>query len=633
MHLVTPTAWGEATALTHPPRGSAFLWGFVAAIHGLFALNAAYVGLVYVRLPIDAPTLLASIELYAVAVPTKYFKAVASAYFCLVAVHSQRLLRILYVSVRSRRLLLMELKSDRISTSWHRKLLNCVTHGLRQLLARVRLHQIEPLRSKTEAAVFRTISDRAMLSARTIASATSVTDPNYGTIRAFWELIESAFLTAQVYKSSCRVASQWINTMQVVLLMLNCWCYSIVSWARNASVVQKRLFCLMINVCIDTIICIVIPTLLFVSYMREYDPTIGEFGILFWYTDRWLLRLLNEFPMLFVTSLGDAISRFLINVRIVRALMDISRLFTLVGCVNRQTQRDEITDSVAQSLGTKVHHLQAPRLSRIERGLHVILSIWGLVVLGIHAHAASMRSNPRCLEQVRPWTARRAACSLAEISCAHGSISGRAAEFDAALQEIDRKWLTYLIIRHCPAIEMTSTLQDLPNIVGLKTYNSTLARWGPEAALTAQHHVHVRFVFLAATNMSAFPRGLYDANFPSQLMDVETCRSNLTSLPATLSDVWPQGMFLLLEETQLMTVPPVLGTLRPFFLSLSGHTFTSIPAVVMENPLLLFLKMNGNPLSELPEVAGNDSSDIDTPPLMWLYVSDTDIADVPSGNI
>ncbi|GLD97158.1 hypothetical protein PINS_up005841 [Pythium insidiosum] len=206
-------------------------------------------------------------------------------------------------------------------------------------------------------------------------------------------------------------------------------------------------------------------------------------------------------------------------------------------------------------------------------------------------------------------------------------MTGRASEVDAAFEEIDRPWLSYLIIRNCPAIEITPLIQDLEYMAGLKIYNSTISRWNTDAAITARHHTRIMFVFLAATNMTEFPRGLYDTDFPSHLADIEICRSNLTTLPDAVADVWPPALFLLLEEVQFPVVPPVLGKLQPYFLSLSVNTFTSIPTFVLENPMLLFLKVSGNPLSSLPELTANDTI---VPPLGWLYVMNTNILDVPS---
>ncbi|KAJ0399196.1 hypothetical protein ATCC90586_000038 [Pythium insidiosum] len=627
MHAVAPKP-PSGPSLAHAsggPKHHPFLWLTVTAIHTLCILFATYVGLVYIRLPIDAETLMTSIELYAVAVPTKYFKTVAAAYLTLGSVHALILLRILYISVRSRRLLLAEPKAG-ISTGLHAKVYDQLSRSVRGLTKRVLTSRTASMGPRIDSKL-RTISSGAMSTARALASASNVTDKNYGKQHAIRELVETAFLTAQAYKSSYRVASPWINTVQIVLLVLNCWCFPLAERVLHTSIGWTRMLCLYINLCIDLTIYIFIPTFLFLPYERDYNPEIGEFGIVFWYTDRWLARMLNEFPMLFVTSFWDGVSKIIIGASITRTLLDIPILLQFIDS-GHDRRPAESKAAAASPDKAQVAKAQPPRPSRIERGCRGILLAWGVVVLGLHIQASTYGSNPRCLEQVRPWLARHAACSLAEINCAHKGLTGRESEFNAALNNIDRQWLTYLIIRHCPAVEVTPIFQDLTSMVGFKTYNSTIARWGADAAVTAEHHARIMFVFLAATNMSVFPRGLYDPAFPPQLADIELCRSNLSTLPDAVADVWPQAIFLLLEEVAFPEVPPVLARLRPYFLSISVNTFTTIPPFLLQNPMLMFLKMNGNPASALPELPTNGSSII--PPLMWLYVAKTNVSDAPS---
>ncbi|KAJ0396375.1 hypothetical protein ATCC90586_004070 [Pythium insidiosum] len=350
------------------PKAHPFIWLSVTSIHSVCFVYAGFIGLLYVRLPIDGAPLISTMELYSVAVPSKNFKVVAAAYFVLAIVHILILLRITYASVRFRGLLL------------------------------------SPPEDGSSVSKLRMLYDRY------------------------------------------------------------------------------------IHLCIDITIHIIIPLFLFLPYARIFNPEIGEFGTEFWYTDRWLVRVFNEFPMIFVTSFLDGVSKLFI-------------------------------------------------------------------------------------------------------------------------------------------VELTPIYQDLRNMVGFKVYNSTISRWNADAAITAQHHTRIMFVFLAATNMSEFPPGLYDADFPPHLADIEICRSNLASLPDAVADVWPFGLFLILEELQFPAIPPVLAKLRPFFLSLAGNNITSLPTFVLQNPILLFLRVSGNPLSALPELTANDTI---VPPVGWMWVSLTNISDVPS---
>ncbi|GLE00576.1 hypothetical protein PINS_up009333 [Pythium insidiosum] len=621
MHAVVPTKGVDASdpssghvikpASSSSPKSHPFLWLLVVLTHALCVFFAGYVGILYLRLPIDASTLMTSVELYAIAVPTKFFKLIAAAYLALAITHALILLRLLFVTLSFRRLLLAAPKSSGIPSSLPESLYTKLRRATQRVLQSQRVASMSKAAAGSKDSKLRTISSGAMSTARALASSSKITDPNYGKHHAVRELVETAFLTAQAYKSSYRVASPWINTAQVALLVLNCWSFPLAHRVLHASVGHARMVGLAINLCIDLTMYIFIPTFLYLPYWRDYNPVIGEFGIVFWYTDRWLVRMLNEFPMLFVTSFWDGVSKLFIGASITRTLLDIPVLVHFVDAGH--DKKDQ----------------QPQKPTRIERGCRIILLSWGAVVLALHIHAATLGENPRCLEQVRPWMARRPACSLAEINCKHNeALTGGASDFDAALSDIDHRFLTYLIVRHCPAVEITPALQELRNMVGFKVYNSSLRRWGDNAALTAQHHPRIMFVFLAATNMTEFPPALYSPEFPPQLADIEVCRSNLTALPDALADVWPRGIFLLLEEVAFPVVPPVLRRLRPYFLSLSANTFTSVPAFVLQNPILLFLKVNGNPLTALPELPTNGSSVVS--PIKWFHIARTQLADVPA---
>ncbi|GLD93949.1 hypothetical protein PINS_up002554 [Pythium insidiosum] len=162
--------------------------------------------------------------------------------------------------------------------------------------------------------------------------------------------------------------------------------------------------------------------------------------------------------------------------------------------------------------------------------------------------------------------------------------------------------------------------------MGLKTYNTTIATWHADGALTNHRNPNMHYVFLVATNMTEFPRGLYEPrdSFPQRLLDIEVCRTNLTTLPMALADSWPQGLFLLFEETQFTEVPPVLGALEVESLSLAMNSFTWIPASVLESQQLSWLQLNGVPLTHLPTELNQ------APPLLWLKIRDSHISQLPS---
>ncbi|GLD97160.1 hypothetical protein PINS_up005843 [Pythium insidiosum] len=266
----------------------------------------------------------------------------------------------------------------------------------------------------------RRISNVALSTVKAYTSASKITDPNYGKLHAIREVVETAFLTTQAYKSSYRVASPWINSVQIFLLVLNCWSFTLAERLLRASIGWTRMLCLYIHLCIDITIHIIIPTFLFLPYARVFNPSIGEFGIIFWYTDRWLVRVFNEFPMIFVTSFLDGVTKIFIGASIVRTLLDIPVLLNFIDSEAKQSKDDVKAAKAAAYAVEQMKSEQRPepaQRSKIERGCRVILLLWGACILALHFHASSHGANPRCLQQVRPWLSRRAACSLAEINC------------------------------------------------------------------------------------------------------------------------------------------------------------------------------------------------------------------------
>ncbi|GLE00714.1 hypothetical protein PINS_up009502 [Pythium insidiosum] len=431
-----------------------------------------------------------------------------------------------------------------------------------------------------------------------------------------------------------------MNHALATLLVLNCWSTPLIRRAFGSAtrVFTARLLNLAVGVALGIVSYIVIPVALFLPYAADFDPGLASFSNRFWYTDRWLVGILNEWRMLFVTSLWDGVSRFLIAATIARSLRAMPSLLLrqrrpTIKLRSAATRGPSITAAAAaagahrKSSTQPLQLMHRPSPSRVDRLGRWLLTLWGAVVVAVHLHAASHGANAHCMTQVRPWFARRAACSLMEINCARdASLSdGGARDFDDAMATVDRQWVAYLIVRHCARVELTPTFQQLRNLMGLKLYNATLARWDSDAALTQQHHPNAMLVFLVATDMAALPRGLYAAgrDFPRRLMDIEICRSNLSTLPDAVADAWPRDLFLLLEDLRLDALPDVVARLQPSSLSLAMNAFSTLPPALFEGPSLSWLQLNGNPIVALP-------TDVRVAcPLQFLFLEGTDVATLP----
>ncbi|KAJ0402605.1 hypothetical protein P43SY_007961 [Pythium insidiosum] len=375
----------------------------------------------------------------------------------------------------------------------------------------------------------------------------AASDASYDAVHLTRELVQTALLTYQTYKASYLVAVPWMNNTLVILLVLNCWSTPLIHTTFGSHLFRARLFGIAMNVALDLMMYLVIPVVLFIPYYERVDAIAGSYASNdFWYTDRWLMRVLTEWKMLFVTSLADGISKCVVTLSITVALLEMPRLVV-------------------------------PRRTVV---------------------------NPAAM------SSRNADTSAAM-------------EFERILGEIDAPWLSYLVIRHCSYVEITPAFQQLTHLQGFKLFNSTLARWREDAALTRKHHPAALFVFLANVNMTEFPRGLHSPDFPTALMDIEICQSNLSTLPPEVALAWPKGMYLLLEGIQFTSFPDVLTQLQPQSLSLVRSSISAAPAALFESPRLEWLKLSGTSLSVLP------SSVSMVPRLRFFFFQSTEIATLP----
>ncbi|GLE00676.1 hypothetical protein PINS_up009464 [Pythium insidiosum] len=606
------------------PRSFTCLWSLIVVLHAVCAVFPALVGTLYVYIPVHTPRIAKNAELYSVSVNREYFSTIAVFYFIASGIHLACLVFILQLSFRHSRLLLASPRGRSPTLRQSRAVkpspnVNAVRVS-RPDLNSGRIHRVR-----------RTVFDWLTV----MWSALDVTDTSYDAVHLTREIIQTALLTYQTYKASYLVAVPWMNNTLVLLLVLNCWSTPLVHSTVRSHLFRARLFSIAMNVALDMMMYIVIPVALFIPYYERVDAIAGSYASNdFWYTDRWLMRVLTEWRMLFVTSLADGISKIIVTLSITIALLEMPRLVvpqrtpsSPTGIVpfssNSHMSSTAKPSGPSRQLSNSSLESNSFGKKKVIRAVLVVMFFWGLLVASLHLHAASYSPNRQCVSQVRPWFARRAACSLLEINCQRNAETSGAVEFARILGEIDAPWLSYLVIRHCSYVEITPEFRRLTSLQGFKIFNSTLVRWHEDAALTHQDHPGALFVFLADVNVTEFPRGLHAAAFPQKLMDIEICQSNMSTLPPQVAQSWPKGMYLLLEGIQFSAFPQVLTQLEPQSLSLVRSSISTVPAALFESSRLEWLKLSGTGLTQLP------SSVRKVPPLRFFFFQSTAIATLP----
>lgn len=478
------------------------------------------------------------------------------------------------------------------------------------------------------------------------------------------ELVETSLQTNQAYRMSFYLQRVWLNRFYVTLLVLNCWLTPLIHLAYKKSEAKKRLLCLVCDCALDLVSAVVIPCMILTTYIGSYDWGLQGFDIVMWYDDVWFGNAANEFQMLLVVTWRDLGSRLVFSLGLLISMGDVKDLLLrLNNQVNPLTAvvpgatpaRQPITAGplaedllaatskrsvVSYPIGGQITQ-QRPRFAppsatcfekyvdRLTKWTHVLLFMWGAVVLGLHVYAESLPVLSQCLLQVRPWGSSKPACSLVLLNCHSTGISGSEEEIDAQWRILNEEMVLRILIRHCPALEMPPVLQTFSQLQSLKLYNTSVAEWREAAAITTNHHPHLVSLFFIRVNMTdgELPPGLLSSEFPAAINDIEFSVTNLHSLPSDLDTKWPQGAQIYFELCAFTSVPEIVLRMNPVYLSFYGNPIRELPSELFEGDSIEFLHIGDTLVTSLP---ANVTFDATYNPLGYLYVSDMQLAYFPA---
>ncbi|GMF46788.1 unnamed protein product [Phytophthora fragariaefolia] len=286
---------------------------------------------------------------------------------------------------------------------------------------------------------------------------------------------------------------------------------------------------------------------------------------------------MGEFQILMVASWGDFAMRILFAWGLITNMNNMKRLL------------DTSSSSLSKNFrSTKSIVPLTPNLSGVS--------------FAIHLHAESMPSFPQCELPIRPWFSSQPSCSLLLLNCHVLGLSGLNHEVVANLGTFDLTTVTFLVIRHCPILEIPTKLIEFSRLRALKVYNSTITSWQEDATISQSHHPNLLMLFLVRVNLSngELPTALYRNTLPQGLRDIEFCFTNLRSLPEDLDLTWPQFATIYLEAGNLTEIPLSLVRLASFDLSLALNPIATVPAAILENNAG-YLHIGGTLISGLPE--------------------------------
>lgn len=482
----------------------------------------------------------------------------------------------------------------------------------------------------------------------------SIESEQFSLMYTIREVIEVAAQVVQCYNYSLLIARPWINHAFVALVVVNCVATSILyhvllryehivshfTGRRLAlpprlplgppliSTAFARLLCLLVDCVINFGTSIALPVAVFTPYILAYDADNYTFPLTLLYSDTAFPNLVRENQALFARSVWDATYKVVPHISTYASLLTMASLLR-AGQATRPTRSiptktTRIKPATVQDDGYRsaASTTSAPPLVRQKRAkptkgtslkrlfVAVLFLSTAIVVLVLHVGAAfassryykSSSSASMCMQPLLSWFASKFSCAVVEFNChRHGVASPPENAFD----HFDSVSVSGVLFMHCPALVMPQAIRSFNNLLGLEVYNSTLVEWGVDAALSDDTHPNLIFLVMVYVNMTELPPGVVQTSFPARLGDIELSKTNLTSLPAVLSQAWSNVDLVYIEHSGLTEVPrelleiPLLSEL-----SLIGNAITAVPSefatsIQIDNFYSMALSMN--PIESLPE--------------------------------
>jgi hypothetical protein len=412
------------------------------------------------------------------------------------------------------------------------------------------------------------------------------------------ELTETILQSQQAYMMNRLLPRQQLNRFYVTILVVNCWSTPLLHRFSRHDYALKRLLGLLLDLTLDFASVIGVSAWLARDYLADYDPRTGTFATSLYSNETWMIRLLNDMPQIAILTWFDAFSRSVFSLGMIAAIDDIKKLLK-----HKPANRVGVAPkSALTQRPTLLYATPTPRHEQLTRWAHRLMVFGGFLILAIHCHA-ELKSNPlSCALEIRPWLTPQPACALTEINCFTGRhLSGAQTEFEAIFQNLDTQLLLQIVVRHCVHVEFTPRLQTFHNLIGLKTYNSTLATWEGDAHFTHTDHPNLRNAYFIRTNFSnaTLPEGLHTSQFSPRFWGLTISGSNLNRLPETLHEHWPTLLALYVEYAALTEFPMGLVELGAGQMSLSHSQIQELPPEAFQ--LKGLISFTGNPITTLPD--------------------------------
>ncbi|KAF0685293.1 Aste57867_22781 [Aphanomyces stellatus] len=255
------------------------------------------------------------------------------------------------------------------------------------------------------------------------------------------------------------------------------------------------------------------------------------------------------------------------------SFLSLRRLVLFVDILESPSSRVTHKSSLSPAILSQHLHLvhrNRPLLAYVACNL-----VWGIVLI-VLSGVSNFHRTPcpdTCLLEIAPWFDTSCQCVTFELNCAMRNISGDT--IDAYLRPDQLgQWLFYIDVRRC----------SVPN--GIST--NTLAAFQ-----------HIYGLLISFSNMTQWP--CHEAELSQSLTSIQIRYSNLTAIPEVLASVSPSLVYIRLEGAPIASIPDSIYTAwsNVSSIALNYLSLTQVPVVVASRPVLIYLELRGNFISNI----------------------------------
>ncbi|KAE9076859.1 hypothetical protein PF010_g23732 [Phytophthora fragariae] len=456
------------------------------------------------------------------------------------------------------------------------------------------------------------------------------------------EMVAIACLSFQAFQASKWVPRVGFNNLNAAILILACWLTPLTQILLHKSIALSRALSLLTSFVLCTFLAKVMQSLLFMDYADVFAMESFTFASKMIYDPTFLAVLAPENRMMFATTVGDYISRLL------PLICSFVSLVMLEGVISRRDEKVTPSSSGTAKVdpnqivtvetldgsegGANTAHLEAGESTKalVESrtaehtqsgtltsnpgsvwpfiGVKFSIVLWGILVLAFHLKAQSQHKTmpTGCFSATRPWFSSKVSCLAFVYDCAVQKAVSPTNEIMTAFN-LDPEALGSLNFVNCPALMVPSIIQTFPQLHCVQIFNSALYAWGSDAALVQSFHPRLKSVVLISVKLAAFPEGLMGV-LPSSLVNLQFFATSLPSVPTDLGTKWGGATRTPIQRVgfeygMIMAVPVETFQLPVLSLSLAGNfMLVAIPelANLPAKSFLPQLTLDSTPLMALP---------------------------------